>query len=108
MRNRPEPRDLSIGREVEAIRKSMERLAKRLGDAGALWLELVPAELAAHCRLEGMRGGVLEVSVDSQAARYALDRLLRGGVEASLRARSTPPVAKVRIRVAPPAGGGRG
>lgn len=101
MRNRPAARDLSIGREVEAIRKAMDRLSKRLGQVGDLWIELIPAEIAEHTRLEGMRGGVLEVAVDSQAARYALDRVLRSGAEATLRERAVPPVAKVRVRVAP-------
>jgi hypothetical protein len=100
VRHRPKPRDLSIGGEVERIRAAAERLGKRLGRVGDAWLALVPADLLEHTRIDGLRGGVLEISVDSTAARFALDRLLRGGLEARLRSETSPPIARVRVRVA--------
>ncbi len=104
-RNRPE-QDLSLGFLRQQFQSQVERPYKQLGSVSQLWRELVPAELADHCRLESFQRGVLRVVVDSSPALYALDRLLRGGVERELvcRHKGRPGLRRVQLRVGAVAG----
>lgn len=78
-RNRKDP-DLSLGFMAGQFKREVQKPYEQLGKLTEIWGELVPAELAAHTRLEGLSRGVLRVSVDSSGRLYELDRLLRGGV----------------------------
>jgi len=52
-----------------------ERVCARYEQAERLrqsWLEVVPAELAAHCRIEEFAAGVLKVVVDGPAYMHEL------------------------------------
>jgi len=97
-RQRPE-RDWSIAALVDAIEKDSRRKDRALGRFMGLWQELVPAELARHLSVSGLRGGVLSVVAASASARYELDRLLRAGLEQELRRRFTGTLGRVRITV---------
>jgi Dna[CI] antecedent, DciA len=78
-RNRKDP-DLSLGFMVGQFKREVQKPYEQLGELAAIWGELVPGELAAHTRLEGLSRGVLRVSVDSSGRLYELDRVLRSGV----------------------------
>jgi hypothetical protein len=79
-------RDLSIGEEVERVRKQAARRAGALGGLDEQWGELVPRELAGVSRPRRLTsGGVLTVQADDAAAMYELDQWLRGGGLAVLR-----------------------
>lgn len=79
-RRNPKDPDLSLGFMAEQFRREVQKPYEQLGALTELWGELLPQELAAHTRLEGLSRGVLRVSVDSSGRLYELDRLLRGGV----------------------------
>ncbi|UCD74949.1 MAG: DUF721 domain-containing protein [Phycisphaerales bacterium] len=98
-------RDLSISAVISGIRRQADRTHKKLGELIGLWEELVPGQLAAGSRLTKLRGGVLHVEVDSSAASYELDRLLRNGLEGVLRERFRGTLTGIRLRVGRPEGG---
>lgn len=100
--DRPPPAesDLSLAFLRESFKREVERPMKQLGKLSQLWAELVPAELAAHTRLESLSRGVLRVAVDSSPRLYELDRLLRSGLQQQLISRhSGPAVRRVQLRV---------
>ncbi len=78
-RNRKDP-DLSLGFLRNQFKREVQKPFEQLGDLSAIWMELIPQELAAHTQLESLNRGVLHVSVDSSGRLYELDRLLRSGV----------------------------
>ena len=95
------PRDLSIADVVSATADHAERTHKKLGTLIELWEELVPADIACHTSLSGLRTGVLHVVVDSSSAAFELDRLLRGGLTNELRKRFRGTLVRVKTRTAP-------
>jgi predicted nucleic acid-binding Zn ribbon protein len=101
LRCKPLP-DLSIARLVGSTADHARRTQKKLGELIALWEEIVPAEVAAHTSVTGLRAGVLHVVVDSSSAAYDLDRLLRGGVLDVLRKRFRGSLVRVKTRVGNP------
>jgi predicted nucleic acid-binding Zn ribbon protein len=92
-------RDPSIGTLVTGTAQHTQRTQRKLGQLIALWEQLVPAELAAHTSLSGLRNGVLHVIVDSSSAAYELDRLLRGGLTQQVQARFRGSLARVKTRI---------
>ena len=97
-RNKPEP-DLSLGFLKKTFKQQVEKPHKQMGDLAPLWLELVPADLAQHTKLEGFSRGVLRIAVDSSSRLYELDTLLRGGLELELKRRHKGTLAKVKLHV---------
>lgn len=93
------PFDPSIAGFVSAVADGAQRTQRRLGELAELWQELLPPEIANQTALAGLRGGVLQVTADSSAVSFELDRLLRGGVEADLRRRYRGTLVRIRIRV---------
>lgn len=98
-RRRPE-RELAIGGIVGRVAQQARRTHDRLGELVELWESIVPAPLASRTRLTSLRGGVLHVDVDCPATLYELDRLLRGGAEARLRADHQATLTRIRLKVA--------
>lgn len=92
-------RDPSIGKLVAGTAQHAERTQRKLGQLIGLWDELVPAELASHTSLSGLRHGVLHVIVDSSSAAYELDRLLRGGLTHQLQSRFRGSLVRVKTRI---------
>jgi len=100
-RNRPEP-DLSLGFLQKQFKQQIEKPYKQLGAIATLWESLVPNDLAQHTQIDSLQRGVLQISVDSSARLYELDRLMRGGLEQRLIiGHKGPAMRKVRLRVAP-------
>ncbi|MFO0827703.1 MAG: DciA family protein [Phycisphaerales bacterium] len=98
-RTKPEA-DTSIAPYLKQFVKDQTRLAKSLGDVAEAFEAAVPPEIASECTLVGIRGGVLTVETRSSAVRFALDRVLRSGGEATLRARAAAAgttLARVRL-----------
>lgn len=81
-------RDVAITSALKGFVREQSRLAKALGTVAESFEAVVPPDIAAECTLVGLRGGVLTVETRSASARFALDRLLRAGGEADIRARS--------------------
>lgn len=100
-RNRPEP-DLSMGFLQKQFKQQIEKPYKQLGAIATLWESLIPNDLAQHTKIDSLQYGVLQISVDSSARLYELDRLMRGGLEQRLIiGHKGPALRKVRLRVAP-------
>lgn len=75
----------------------LSRVEKKLGGAGAAWASVCPAGLAERATPVSLARGTLNVEVSDAAARYELDRWLRGGGERALVAASRTPIRKVRL-----------
>ncbi len=97
-------RDPSIAPLIAATAREAGRRRQRLGAFIELWEGLVPARLAERSRVIALRGGVVHVAADSAPAAWELDRLLRGGLEAQLRAGFPATLTRVRISVESGAG----
>jgi predicted nucleic acid-binding Zn ribbon protein len=97
-RARPD-REAAIGPLVEARLADAERTRKRLGSFVELWETVLPGDLASHTRVTGIRGGVVQVSVDTSATAYELDRRLREGLEEQMRRAYGKTFVRVKITV---------
>ena len=84
IRRRKQP-DHSLAFLKPYFQYQVARPHKQMAGIIDLWRQLVPPELLAHTRLESLTRSVLRVGVDSSAHLYALDRLLRSGLEDRLR-----------------------
>ena len=81
------PADQSLGFMRAAFKTQIAKPHKQLRDIIVIWQRLLPADIAAHTRLEGLTRGVLRIAVDSSPRLYEVDRLLR------------PAIRKVQLRV---------
>lgn len=98
----PKEQDLSLDFLKQQFQRDVAKPYKQLGAVAVIWQQLVPAELAAHTRLEGLSRGVLRVTVDSSAHLYELDRLLRAGLERDIiRKHAGAALRKIKLRNAP-------
>ena len=93
--------DVRIGKLIQTTGKHAATVQRRLGDLIQLWETHVPPDLASRTTLTALRGGILHVTADSAPVAYELDRLLRGGLLAALRANFTGTLARVKVRVGP-------
>ena len=91
--------DASIGKLVRDTKKRAQRDEKRFSSFSEAWEQLVPPTLLAASRLAGSRGSTITIEVDSSAAKYELDRLLRSGLETNLRSLYTGPLTRIRTRL---------
>ncbi len=92
-------KDVTLSFLPGQFKREVEKPFKQLGDLVGLWEELVPRELAAQTKLEGVSRGVLNVRVSSSSHLYELDRLLRESVENELKRRHRGPLVRVKLRV---------
>jgi hypothetical protein len=92
--------DLSIGAEVEKLRKAVVRRAGALGGLDELWGEVVPGELASLTRPVKLTvGGVLTVKGTDSSAVWAFDQWIRSGGLAVLRGACTATLRSVKAGV---------
>ncbi|MBX3354133.1 MAG: DUF721 domain-containing protein [Phycisphaeraceae bacterium] len=92
-------RDTAIAPLLEAIRRDLKRQDRSAGGADEAWRRLLPAELLLTTRVISFARGVLVVAADSSATAYELNRFLRSGLEAELRAELRCGSLRVRVRV---------
>jgi hypothetical protein len=93
--------DHSITSIIAGTQKNAMRTHRRLGEFIDLWERTVPPRLAAQTTVTGIRAGTAHVLVESSAALYELDRLLREGVEQTLRSQYRGTLIRVRLRIGP-------
>ena len=97
-RSRPD-RAVAIEPLIAARLKEARRHQKTLGSFVELWETVLPDELAGRTRVTGLRNGVVQVTVDSSATAYELDRRLREGLEQQMRRAFGKTLVRVRIAV---------
>lgn len=56
----------------DLFERTVEPRQARFGSVEEVWGQLLPPELAGHCRVAGVSGGQLKVCVDSPAHMYEL------------------------------------
>lgn len=95
-RARPQPK-WSIDGLIDMVEKESRKRQRNLGELIELWDQLVPQELARQAKLQTFRAGVLTVMVETSAARFELDRALRGGLEAALRQAFRGSLVRVKV-----------
>lgn len=92
-------RDIALTPIVSDESRLLRRTQKALAGIAAAWDQTVPAELAGKAVLVSLSRGVLTVRMRDAAARFALDRFLRGGGEQALIHAVTASVRKVKVVV---------
>jgi hypothetical protein len=97
-RVRPDP-ERAIGGLVSALAAEAKKAQRRLGSFVDLWEGLVPAEVASHTRVVGLRGGVAHVTVDTSSTAFEIDRRLREGLEQQLRRAYGKTLIRVKVTV---------
>ena len=97
-RARPE-REVVVRPLIESKLADAHRAQKQLGSFVELWEAVLPAELALHTRVTGLRSGVVHVTVDTSATAYELDRCLREGLEQQMRRAFGKTLMRVKITV---------
>ena len=56
----------------EFLQKELAPKRRQADDLSRAWLDIVPADIAPHCRCDGILNGQLKVIVDSPAYMYQL------------------------------------
>ena len=65
--------EVRLSKLVDALMKGVvEPKKNKLDPIVEVWYACVPPELAAHCRINGLNGNQLQVSVDTPAYLYQL------------------------------------
>ena len=104
-------RDPSIARIVGELSRQARRDMERAGSAAEAWHAAMPASIVAETWIEQAGGAQLVVGVPSAAVAYAVDRELRMGALATIRAHLRSPGLRVRTRLGAspdPGPGGQG
>lgn len=99
-RTRP-PRDLSLHFLKDQFQREVAKPYKQLGQIVELWREHVPDHLHQRTALRSLQRGRLTVTVSDSSTLYELDRLLRGGVEQTLRRQFPGNLRRVKLEVGP-------
>ncbi|HWB18759.1 MAG TPA: DciA family protein [Phycisphaerales bacterium] len=92
-------RDIGIRSAITDFAESSERTHKKLGSLAELWQQVMPAEIVRGTAITGLRSGVLHVAAESSAISFEVDRRLREGAEAHMRAMYRGTLLKVRVKV---------
>lgn len=100
-RNRRVERDYAITGLLEGMRREASRSRKSSGKFVDAWEAVIPTKFARESRVKGISGGVARVTVPSPAVQFELDRLLRTGLLAELRAGYGGLLRRVRIETEP-------
>jgi hypothetical protein len=91
-------RDVSIGGEVERVRRGLTRERSALGGLDSAWEDLAPPDLAPRVRVVRLSpGGVATLAATDAAAAYEADVWLRSGGLARLRSRCTSAIRRARV-----------
>lgn len=97
-RNRP-LRARSIGDGVASIDRKARQLHRRVGEFVDAWHTLLPDELNEHTCVTGIRGGVVDVVVESSAISFEIDRRIREGLLDELRAACRGTIVRIKLRI---------
>lgn len=95
-RRRFRGRDLALGTAIEQLRERISKGDRKLTQLIELWRELIPEHLQPHATPTSFRSGVLHVEVNCAATGYEIDRLMRGGMEQTLRSRFNGTFVRVK------------
>src|SRR5436190_4217001 len=92
-------REMSTATTISAIAGDTTRTHKKLGQLIELWEQLVPADLASQTSITSLRGGIAQVQVNSAAAGFEIDRLLRSRLLVQLRGGFAGTLHRVKVKV---------
>lgn len=85
-----------LPRQFDALHR---RPFERLGEFVEMWAASVPGDILTRSRISAFHRGVLTIHVDGSSTLYAVDRLLKAGLEEQLR-RAGRKVVLRRVRLA--------
>ena len=99
-RRRPQ-RAHAIVDGIDSFDRRARQLQRRLGRFVEAWEASLPPRLHQRTCVQGVRGGVANVTVDSSAISFEIDRRLREGLLQDLRGTCGATLVRVRLRVGP-------
>jgi hypothetical protein len=91
-------RQSHAGRFVGAIADTARRAQRETGGFAAAWQSCADPAIVKQTRIASFRGGVATVVTHNAALRWVIDRDLRGGLLAQLRAACPAAITAVRVR----------
>jgi Dna[CI] antecedent, DciA len=91
------PFDLSMSPDLVAEEKRLKKHTRVVAGLGDRWEEILPPELALSSTPERLSGGVLTIRTADSAAKFAMDRWLRGGGEAALKKAIATTISRIRL-----------
>lgn len=94
--------DDTLGTHMELASDTAARLRKAMRDVAVAWRETVEISVRHPAVLVELRRGVLLVIVEHQAAKFALDRVLRAGAKSHFIRSCKASVSDVRVAVGKP------
>ena len=92
-------KDLTIDSTMNAFCRSLKKSSRQLVQMQEAWDELVPQQLQIVTVPVALKGGVLEVVVDSSPTAYKINRLVRAGLLRQLQERCSGTLKQVRVRI---------
>jgi hypothetical protein len=96
-RVRPE-RTRAAGGFIDTMARKARRSQREVGGFADAWADCVDPKIAAQTRILSFRGGVATIGASSASMRWVIDRELRNGLLAKLRATCPMAVSNVRVR----------
>ena len=97
-------RDLSLAATIKSsVKRDVDRAHRLSEKLDVAWDEVLPAPLAGRVSVLSMSAGVLVLEVETSGDKYALERLLRSGVEGKIVALTNSRVRRVQVRIHAPA-----
>ena len=100
------PRDVSIESVVNRLKREATSKGRSLGRYAELWRRHMPPEVVSKTTLTSFRSGVLHVAADDSAVLYRVDRLLRGGLEATIRSGAPGTLRRIKVSIEQASPGG--
>lgn len=94
-RQRKQPQS-ALAPAIERIREEVRKSDSKFARLIELWRELIPEHLQPHATPSSFRAGTLHVEVNCAATGYEIDRLMRGGMEQTLRSRFHGSLVRVK------------
>jgi hypothetical protein len=95
-RNRPDP-DLSLAAPLRDAGRELQRQCRAASGIAGAWTEVLPPDLSRGSEVLSFSRGLLTVRTADSAARFQIDRFLRGGGQAALARRAGVAVRRIRL-----------
>lgn len=87
-----------LGQSLAVLMKhTLAKRVRQLSSLAEIWDQVVPAGIRDHTALENFSQGVLTVMVDSASHRFALQNLLRGGLQTEIQSRFPGAINRIRL-----------
>ena len=97
-RNRKRP-DLTLAFLNKYVAKKYTQPLKQLGPFTEFWQKALPPQLHQRTAIVALNHGLLTIHVADSPTLYQIDRLLRAGLEHTLKTQSKAAITKIKLKI---------